>query len=70
MESQQRLSAYCADASHNIIPVSFMNGITAPEVNFANAGDNCTAFAGSTLLDCPELEYVDLYPPMLIGNHH
>lgn len=47
-----------------------MNGITEPEVNFANAGDNCTAFAGSTLLDCPELEYVDLYPPMLIGNHH
>ena len=34
-----------------------MNGIIDPAVNFANAGDNCTAFAGTTLLDCPQIEY-------------
>ncbi|KAL5366251.1 glycoside hydrolase superfamily [Aspergillus floccosus] len=27
-----------------IIPIAFMNGITPPITNFANAGDNCTAF--------------------------
>ncbi|EMR71400.1 putative glycoside hydrolase family 18 protein [Eutypa lata UCREL1] len=55
-ESQQRLSYYCADTSHNIIPLAFLNGINTPATNFANAGDNCTAFAGSTLLDCPQIE--------------
>ena len=33
-----------------------MDVINNPDVNFANAGDNCTAFSGSTLLDCPQLE--------------
>ncbi|RYP13774.1 hypothetical protein DL765_006723 [Monosporascus sp. GIB2] len=55
-ESQERLAAYCADTSHNIIPIAFMNGITTPSTNFANAGDNCTAFAGTSLLDCPQIE--------------
>ncbi|KAF7176011.1 hypothetical protein CNMCM7691_001186 [Aspergillus felis] len=27
-----------------------------PEVNFANAGDNCTTFAGTNLLSCPQIE--------------
>ncbi|KAJ5683377.1 class III chitinase [Penicillium macrosclerotiorum] len=33
-----------------------MNGITPPITNFANAGDNCTAFAdNSNLLNCPQI---------------
>jgi chitinase len=37
--------------------LSFLNIIANPTtVNFANAGDNCTAFPGTTLLSCPQLE--------------
>lgn len=36
-----------------------MNGITPPITNFANAGDNCTAFPDNpNVLSCPQLEYV------------
>ncbi|KUI64200.1 Endochitinase 33 [Cytospora mali] len=54
--SQQRLSYYCSDADIDIIPLAFMDEISTPVVNFANAGDNCTVFTGTTLLDCPQLE--------------
>ncbi|CAK7271109.1 Chitinase 2 [Sporothrix epigloea] len=54
--SQQRLSYYCSNTQFNIIPLAFLNIISNPEINFANAGDNCTAFSGSTLLQCPQLE--------------
>ncbi|KAK8092295.1 uncharacterized protein PG998_015127 [Apiospora kogelbergensis] len=58
--SQQRLSAYCAkstqDSMFNIIPLAFMNGIKTPLTNFANAGDNCTVYAGTQLLNCPQIE--------------
>ncbi|KAK7979930.1 hypothetical protein PG989_012387 [Apiospora arundinis] len=54
--SQQRLSAYCANSVFNIIPLAFMNGIKTPLTNFANAGDNCTVFAGTQLLNCPQIE--------------
>ncbi|KAG8406813.1 Endochitinase 33 [Metarhizium acridum] len=34
-----------------------MNGISPPITNFANAGDNCTAFpSNSNLLSCPQIE--------------
>ncbi|KAI1338399.1 glycoside hydrolase superfamily [Xylariaceae sp. FL0016] len=33
-----------------------MNGINTPITNFANAGDNCTVFSGTQLLDCPQIE--------------
>lgn len=33
-----------------------MNGIKTPITNFANAGDNCTVYAGTQLLNCPQLE--------------
>ena len=39
-----------------IIPVSFLDGLNPPHVNFANAGDNCTTFPDSELLDCPQIE--------------
>ncbi|KAI1372325.1 glycoside hydrolase family 18 protein [Hypoxylon crocopeplum] len=54
--SQTRLSTYCTNSKLNIIPLAFMNGIRTPITNFANAGDNCTVFAGTQLLDCPQIE--------------
>ncbi|KAI1770799.1 glycoside hydrolase family 18 protein [Hypoxylon cercidicola] len=54
--SQTRLSTYCSNSDINIIPLSFLNGIRTPIANFANAGDNCTVFAGTQLLDCPQIE--------------
>lgn len=39
-----------------IITLSFLTQIVNPEVNFANAGDNCTVFTGTTLLSCPQIE--------------
>lgn len=40
-----------------IIPIAFMNGISPVITNFANAGNNCTAFAdNSNALDCPQIE--------------
>ncbi|EAU32752.1 hypothetical protein ATEG_07368 [Aspergillus terreus NIH2624] len=51
---QRNLAYYCSNTEINvslitpmgcvIIPLAFMNGITPPITNFANAGDNCTAF--------------------------
>ncbi|KAJ0109052.1 hypothetical protein J7T55_002244 [Diaporthe amygdali] len=54
--SQQRLSTYCSDTDIDIISISFLTEITNPVVNFANAGDNCTVFTGTTLLSCPQIE--------------
>ncbi|KAG5917692.1 hypothetical protein E4U53_004172 [Claviceps sorghi] len=55
--AQQRLRHYCGNTSIDVIPVAFMNGITPPVTNFANAGDNCTAFPGSAnVLSCPQIE--------------
>ncbi|KAI5924004.1 putative class III chitinase [Camillea tinctor] len=53
---QGRLSDYCSNTEINIIPLAFMNGIKTPITNFANAGDNCSVFAGTQLLDCPQIE--------------
>ncbi|KAI5857367.1 glycoside hydrolase family 18 protein [Durotheca rogersii] len=54
--SQERLSTYCSTSKINIIPLAFMNGIRTPITNFANAGDKCTVYAGTQLLNCPEIE--------------
>ncbi|KAI0380355.1 glycoside hydrolase family 18 protein [Hypomontagnella monticulosa] len=54
--SQTRLSDYCSNSKINIIPLAFMNGIRTPITNFANAGDKCTVYAGTQLLNCPEIE--------------
>ncbi|KAI1089199.1 glycoside hydrolase family 18 protein [Rostrohypoxylon terebratum] len=54
--SQSRLADYCSNTEIDIIPVAFMDAINTPTVNFANAGDNCTAYAGTNLLNCPQLE--------------
>ncbi|KAL7821599.1 family 18 glycoside hydrolase [Trichoderma aethiopicum] len=55
--TQQRLSFYCDDDDINIIDIAFLNGITPPMTNFANAGDKCTPFSDNPfLLSCPEIE--------------
>ncbi|KAM3524287.1 hypothetical protein MY4038_007828 [Beauveria bassiana] len=55
--AQKRLGYYCENTDINIIPVAFMNGITPAITNFANAGDNCTAFADNKdVLNCPQIE--------------
>ncbi|KAK6841520.1 Branchpoint-bridging protein [Apiospora arundinis] len=54
--SQQRLSAYCGSTQLDIIPVAFLTSLTNPTVNVANAGNNCTTFPGSQLLNCPQIE--------------
>ncbi|TWU71928.1 Chitinase 1 [Metarhizium rileyi] len=55
--AQQRLSYYCSNANIGVIPIAFLNGISPPISNFANAGDNCTAFSDNpNLLSCPQIE--------------
>lgn len=54
--AQQRLSYYCANTEFNIIPLAFLTTIANPSLNFANAGNNCTAISGSNLFSCPQLE--------------
>lgn len=50
------------DANIDVLQLSFLTVINgpggAPEVNFANAGDNCTTFDGTSLLNCPQIGYV------------
>jgi chitinase len=50
------------DADIDVLQLSFLTVINgpggAPEVNFANAGDNCTTFSGTSLLNCPQIGYV------------
>ncbi|MCJ1325187.1 hypothetical protein MMC10_001849 [Thelotrema lepadinum] len=57
--AQQRLSYYCANTDIDVIPMAFLTMINGaggqPEINFANAGNNCTTFAGTQLLDCPQI---------------
>ncbi|PHH92401.1 hypothetical protein CDD83_7582 [Cordyceps sp. RAO-2017] len=54
---QKNLAHYCENSDINIIPLAFMNGVTPPIVNFANAGDKCETFPENpSLLKCPEIE--------------
>ncbi|XXH05374.1 hypothetical protein Hte_011800 [Hypoxylon texense] len=53
--SQTNVAVYW-DSEISIIPLSFLNGIKTPITNFANAGDNCTVYAGTQLLNCPQIE--------------
>ena len=39
-----------------MVQLAFLLSIQTPVVNFANAGNNCTLFPGTELLDCPQLE--------------
>ena len=57
--AQQRLSYYCTNPNVDIITMAFVTEINgaggAPEINFANAGNNCTTFDGTQLLNCPQI---------------
>lgn len=49
---------FVIEASHRalqIIPLAFLINIASPTLNFANAGDNCTASSGSSLFYCPQI---------------
>ena len=56
---QQELSYYCAISEIDVIQLAFLTVIHGtggqPEINFANAGNNCTTFDGTALLNCPQL---------------
>ncbi|KAI9036182.1 glycoside hydrolase family 18 protein [Aspergillus affinis] len=56
---QQRLSYYCQNSDIDVFQISFLTRINGaggvPEVNFANAGNNCTTFPGTSLLNCPQI---------------
>ncbi|KAH8432985.1 glycoside hydrolase family 18 protein [Aspergillus melleus] len=56
---QQRLSYYCQNSNIDALQISFVTQINGPggvpAVNFANAGDNCTTFPGTSLLNCPQI---------------
>ncbi|KAI8629760.1 glycoside hydrolase superfamily [Xylariaceae sp. FL1651] len=54
--TQARLSSYCTDNGINIIPISFLTAIETPSTNFASASNACTAYSGTQLLDCPQIE--------------
>ncbi|RHZ65988.1 putative class III chitinase [Aspergillus thermomutatus] len=60
LAAQQRLSYYCQNTDIDVFQLAFVTRINGagglPEVNFANAGDNCTTFAGTNLLSCPQIE--------------
>ncbi|KAF1990726.1 glycoside hydrolase family 18 protein [Aulographum hederae CBS 113979] len=57
--AQQRLSYYCANTDIDIVPIAFLTVINGqggqPEINFSNAGDRCSTFDGTSLLNCPEI---------------
>ncbi|OJJ48503.1 hypothetical protein ASPZODRAFT_1611365 [Penicilliopsis zonata CBS 506.65] len=57
--AQQPLAYYCQNTDIDVIPMAFLtmiNGVGgAPEVDFANAGDNCTIFEGTNLKNCPQI---------------
>ncbi|KAI1105744.1 glycoside hydrolase family 18 protein [Jackrogersella minutella] len=54
--SQGRLADYCSNTEIDIIPLAFLDSVNTPIVNFANAGNNCTTYDGTQLLNCPQLE--------------
>jgi hypothetical protein len=38
--------------------VAFLNGLSPPILNLADATNNCTAIEGTQLFSCPQVEYV------------
>ncbi|KAE8355789.1 class III chitinase [Aspergillus coremiiformis] len=57
--AQQSLGYYCNDEKIDVIILAFLITINgqggAPQINFANAGNNCTTFEGTNLLKCPQI---------------
>ncbi|KAJ4355534.1 Chitinase 2 [Didymosphaeria variabile] len=69
--TQSRLSTYC-DANVDVLLLSFLLRFSGtngqPILNFANAGDNCTLFAGTETFNCPQIAYTlamaTILPPL------
>ena len=63
--AQQRLAEYCISSDLDIIPLAFDTAINGEyetlAIDFANANNNCTAFPGTQLLNCPQLRYVRVH---------
>ncbi|KAE8415655.1 glycoside hydrolase superfamily [Aspergillus pseudocaelatus] len=61
LNSNNNIAAYWGKYRRQarVYQISFLTRINGaggvPEVNFANAGDNCTTFSGTQLLDCPQI---------------
>ncbi|KAL2220272.1 putative class III chitinase [Thermoascus aurantiacus ATCC 26904] len=57
--AQQRLSYYCQNTDIDVFQLAFLTVINgpggAPEINFANQGNDCTVFPGTALLNCPQI---------------
>ncbi|KAJ9207305.1 CAZyme family GH18 [Paecilomyces variotii] len=57
--AQQPLAYYCDNDDIDVFQLAFVTMINgeggAPEVNFSNAGNNCTTFDGTALLNCPQI---------------
>ncbi|KHE88664.1 carbohydrate-binding module family 1 protein [Neurospora crassa] len=53
---QQRLAYYCRNTNVNTIPLAFLNVIRDTEMNFSNAGDDCSIFPGTKLIKCTQIE--------------
>ncbi|KAF9883953.1 hypothetical protein FE257_002635 [Aspergillus nanangensis] len=57
--AQQRLSHYCEDDNIDVIVLAFLMTINGqggvPEIDFSTASENCTAFEGTNLKNCPEI---------------
>ncbi|EED17962.1 class III chitinase, putative [Talaromyces stipitatus ATCC 10500] len=56
---QHNLAYYCENSDVDVLQLAFVTVINgpggAPEINFANIGDNCTTFDGTSLLNCPQV---------------
>lgn len=56
---QQNLAYYCEHTDANVFQLAFVtviNGLGGvPVINFANIGNNCTTFPGTSLLYCPQV---------------
>lgn len=57
--AQQNLATYCQNSDIDVFQLAFLTMINgpggAPVVNFANAGNACTLFPGTNLLNCPQI---------------
>ncbi|OXV11386.1 hypothetical protein Egran_00852 [Elaphomyces granulatus] len=56
---QQNLAYYCQNSDIDVFILAFVIAIRGPggvpEINFASAGNNCTTFPGTALLNCPQI---------------
>ncbi|KAG2184269.1 hypothetical protein INT44_009284 [Umbelopsis vinacea] len=56
---QKNLASYCSDSTTDIFVLAFLNVFYStggdPALDFSNASNNCTTFAGTNMLHCPQI---------------